>query len=105
MNEEAALLDMPVGICGPDRDAYIIDHASYFTVAFRVGYDKQAVPYNDLETTLSKAAAAANYLKRNVLIYAVLGPFQAYVGAVHYNNGELVFVPNRGGKVKELKND
>lgn len=101
MNEEA-YINAPVNFkSSKERDSYIIDHASYFTVAFRINYDKKVFPYKDLETAISKAAAAANYLKRNVLIYAVLEPLQAYVGAVHYDKGELTFHPGRDGEVKE----
>jgi hypothetical protein len=99
---EEAYVNAPVDFqSSQERDAYIIDNAEFFTVAFRIGTDKKAVPYKDLETAISAAGAAANFLKRNVLIYGVLGPLQAYVGAVHYNKDNLEFVPGRDGKVKD----
>jgi len=83
-----------------EHDDYIIKHASHFTVTFRWGMRQTTLECPNLDTSKAKAMVAANILRKNVLIYAVSGPLQAYVGAMHYNKDGVVFVPGRDGKVR-----
>jgi len=82
---EAAILAMPVDICGPDRDAYITDNAEYYTIAYMKGGKKFRFEYLTIENAMFNAEFAAKFLQKGVLLYAVLGPYQAYIGTMTPN--------------------
>lgn len=69
-----------------ERAKYIRENAEFFTVISRKGLKNLRLEYATIEAARIAAATVANFLEQPALIYAVFGPYDAWVKTVQPGN-------------------
>src|SRR6266436_419664 len=79
-----------------ERTEYIRDHADFYVVTWRQNYKNMRFHYSTLDRARINAQVAADFLRKPILIYAVLCPFSGPSEPYGYDSWIESVHPHKG---------